>query len=81
MFDVLLGVIGLKSFQKSYPASQNIPPEKYMLTFGKLMFSLGNRCLLTFLEGVWNVGKQLKLPAVARLAKLTEIIFDLLQIQ
>lgn len=35
MFDVVLGVIGLKSFQKSYLASQNSAPEKYMFTFGK----------------------------------------------
>lgn len=81
MFDVLLGVIGLKSFQKSYPASQNMTAEKYMFVFGKEMFLLQDRCSALVLVGVWNLGIWLKLAAVAHLAKLTKITFDLLQIQ
>lgn len=38
MFDVLLGVRGLNSFQNSYPASQNGTPEK-----NANRFTLGGR--------------------------------------
>lgn len=52
-----------------------------MFDFGKLIFLLQDRCSAVFLVGMWNLGIQLKLSAVAHLAKLTKITFDLLQIQ
>lgn len=43
------------------------------------MFLLQDRCSAVVLVG--NLGVQLKLSAVAHLAKLTKITFDLLQMQ
>lgn len=38
------------------------------------VLSLANRCLPVFLAGVWNLGIQLKLSAIAYLAKLTKLV-------
>lgn len=81
MFDVLLGATGLKSFQKVMSSLSKHNCRKIHVCFWKRDVPFTRSSQLWFFVGLWNLGIQLKLLAVAHLAKLTKITFDLLQIQ
>lgn len=80
MFDVLLGVTGLKSFQKYCPASENVTAEKFICLW-KIDVPFTRWVLSCGFGGGVKPGYPVKTSAVALLAKLTKMTFDLLEIQ
>lgn len=82
MFDALLGVIGLNSFQKPYPVSK-CHSRKIHTSGKKDVLSNGSLPVFLALKGraLKDLGIQLQLSTIALSTKLTKMFFDLLQIQ